>query len=162
MQEEDRATALAQTVLRQGELRLQAQLQVAIGADQRAMTMGAVFIAGAAACLGFASDADLPGLIGALVAAAQLLSGAGLAIGAAWPTAFRLVGSRPNLWWTDGVEDKPLAAALEKESNNYAKYIAKNDDALDAAAQWLMWGAVVGASAPVVGAAAWAAVALAV
>ena len=153
---------LARVVLRQGELRLQDQLARALASDQRATTLAGLFTAAAMAALGFGAsvlgqrDADLAIGIGSLGTGTLLLAGVGLCVAAAWPVPFAAAGAAPEKWWKDGVETRPLAECLKKESRNYQRRIEHNRAVHARATQWLRAGIVIGCSAPALGLVVWA------
>lgn len=153
---------LARTVLRQGELRLQDQLARALASDQRATTLAALFTAAAMGALGFGAsvlgqpDPDLAVGIASLATGALLLAGVGFCVAAAWPVPFGAAGAAPEKWWKDGVETRPLAECLKKESRNYQRRIEDNRT-VHARATWqLRVGIVSGCSAPALGLVVWA------
>ena len=153
---------LARTILRQGELRLQDQLARALASDQRATTLAGLFTAAAMAALGFGAsvlgqrDADLAVGIASLGTGTLLLAGVGLCVAAAWPVRFAAAGAAPEKWWKDGVETRPLAECLKKESRNYQRRIEHNRDVHARATGRLRAGIVIGCSAPALGLVVWA------
>ena len=153
---------LARTVLRQGELRLQAHLGLAVAADQRAVTLTAMFAATALAALGFGASwidgpaANVPLGIGAVVAGLAFAGAAGLCVWALRPMTFALAGAQPEKWWCDGVEARPLAECLRKESNNYQKRIEHNRRALARNAESIRRALRLACVAPILGLAVWA------
>ncbi len=154
---------LAREVLRQGELRLGAQLQIALAADARAMTLAGLFTAAAAVARGFGAGAlegETPRLAfgaGAIAMGAALVAASMLCVAAAWPGPIWPAGNRPESWWSDGVEERPLADCLRRESANYDRSIVKNRAALRRNAWRLQWGAALGAVSPLIGLVVWAA-----
>jgi|CXWL01.1.fsa_nt_gi hypothetical protein len=134
--EKNPAEKLAEVILRQGELKLAAQLQVAIAADSRASAFAGLFTTLGLACfsgvavlwkLGAGYEAILFGLI---LQTTVLLIAAHLSVQAASPIDFYTVGNQPTNWWADGVEKKPLADCLKAESLNYQSRIEKNNAAI--------------------------------
>ncbi len=156
---------LARVVLRQGELRLKDQLARALASDQRASTLAGMFTAAAMAALGFGAsifgqqDGDFAVAVASLGTGAALLASVGLCVAAAWPVPFAAVGTAPDSWWNDGVETRPLAQCLKKESGNYQRRIQHNRDVHARATRCLRAGVVVGCSAPALGSAIWVLVA---
>lgn len=152
MEHEKDALALAQVVLRQGELRLQAQMAVTLAANQRAITLAGILVAATTAAVGVGvAQMGQPLGHGALAAAAMFITGAACCIRAAWPVRFRLVGNLPDNWWDDEVMSRPLADCLKKESDNYSGRIRENVRTINACANWLMAGVIAAALAPVAG-----------
>ena len=150
---------LARAVLRQGELMLDAQLRLTIAAMQRATTMAAILTPAAVAALALAMnrfpvDADFAA--GLAASGATLVVGAGFCVSAIWPARFRVPGNTPRNWWEDGVEERPLAECLRRESENYDDDIKSNRALLARDARRLRLGAWSGCAAPVIGLAVWA------
>lgn len=152
---------LAERVLKQGELRLNAQLQVALAADQRAVTSAAILVAVASAALGFAGaqatncNIDVPFAVALLVAGLSLLVSAAFCVGAARPVKFALVGAYPEEWWDDDVTAKPLEECLWTESNNYNVRINDNRTVLSHNAALLRKGMYLACVSPLIGLFSW-------
>lgn len=148
---------LAEMVLRQGEINLEAQLQIALAADQRASTLAGIYTAISVAAFGvsaamFKADSGAIGLTSAgLTVAAISLVAALLCLGVARPARFHIAGNRPDNWWNDGVRDRTLAECLERESHNYDQYIQHNDEILARNADNLRRALRAGLMAPVAG-----------
>jgi len=143
---------LAETVLRQGELKLQAQLTIALAADSRASTFASLFMTLALAAFGGAGTLWKLGagwepiLVGACIETIVLLICAYWCISVASPVDFYTVGNRPNNWWDDGVSDKPLDECLKKESENYHKHIDHNSNVINDNAKaftYALWGGIL-------------------
>jgi len=154
---------LARVVLAQGEIRLQAQLQIALAADQRAMVLAGICAATATAFLGAAVVAfgqETPQrALGMAALGIVIVFGVagGLAAYVARPAKFWLAGGRPKNWWEGGVLDKPLSASLVTESLNYDERIEKNDRLLSRNAKLLAIALRLACIAPLLGAfLAWA------
>ena len=154
---------LAEIVLRQGELRLQAQLQVALAADQRAVLLATILATAAAVALGFAAAwfGSIPAMtglgFGGLITGLAFAGGAWLCGHAARPLPFGLVGAQPDKWWNDAVESRPLAECLRKESSNYQKRVTYNRGVLSRNAGTLRRGLRLAFVAPIFGFLTWAA-----
>ena len=154
---------LAERVLKQGELRLSAQLQLALAADQRAVTSAAILVAVASAAMGFAGEqasdtnTDVPFAVALLIAGVSLLVSAGFCVRVAWPVKFALAGAVPENWWTDGVAAKPLEVCLLKESNNYSGRINDNRVIINRNAALLRKGMYLACASPVIGLVSWSA-----
>ena len=143
---------MADRVLRQGELYLQAQLQSAIAADQRATTMAAFFgtlgsAVVAASIAYWDTTSDLPTLIAGLAGAAFMVSGAGVCLWAARPVNFYFVGNHPQSWFD--VLGRPLPEVLLGEAENYQDHIVSNTNLLEYNGTCLKWGAATAVVAPV-------------
>jgi hypothetical protein len=100
-------------IIRQGEARLQAQLQSALASDARAGVMASIQGAAAAALFVAATGKDFePRLqLSAFVAAFVFTFGAFFAACALRPVAFGWVGSKPSDWLDDIGEGIGLLAA---------------------------------------------------
>ncbi len=152
---------LAERVLKQGELRLGAQLQLALAADQRAVTSAAILVAVASAALGFAGEqatdtnTDVPLAVALLVAGLFLLGSAWFCVSAARPVKFGLVGAYPEEWWKDEVAAKPFEECLWKESNNYNVKISDNLVVIKSNTALLRKGMYLACASPLIGFASW-------
>ena len=160
MENDEQQLQLARTVLQQGEVKLQAQLQAALAADQRAMVLAGMFATAAVAAFGLAilavdREAAMWNLFsGGLAAGACLMVGAYQCLQAAWPQEFRFPGNQPDNWWSDGVEKRPLADSLKNQSKHYQKAIIENRFAMERNAKKTEVGAKWGLSAAGAGLAA--------
>lgn len=152
---------LAATVLKQGEVRLAAQLQIALAADSRATTFASILIAVAAILLGFGGDQatgktpDFPLAIGALGAGILLLISAAICVTAARPIKFDLAGAVPENWWDDGVTNRSHEESLWQESNNYTRRIRENGRRLRKNAQLFRVGMYLACASPIIGFGLW-------
>jgi hypothetical protein len=152
---------LAERVLHQGELRLAAQLQIALAADQRAITSASILVAIASACLGFAGEQftntlpDQRFAIALVTAGSLLLVSSALCVSAAWPVRFRLVGAVPENWWSDDVIGRPYEECLWKESNNYTVRVRQNVGVIKQNAKRLRKGMYLACAAPFIGLVFW-------
>ena len=160
----DAETKLAEVVLRQGELRLAAQLTIGLAADQRATSFAGIFFTIAtAAAVGFftlfsQAKPSWPLLAAAFAGAVCAGWAAYQCISVARPALFRVAGNLPNSWWDDGVEKKPLAQCLRKESANYQRRLEENSQRLSESANRLRVALRVGLSTPGAAFVAWLAV----
>jgi hypothetical protein len=150
---------LAEVVLRQGELRLGAQLEVALASDQRAILAATILAGIATAVIGFGiawlASFHYPLGWGAIVCGLSFLVSAGLCSYAARPIGFALVGNLPENWWRNAVTQRPLAACLKKESGNYQKMIKYNKGVLATNAKHLSNATKLAIAAPVFGLVVW-------
>src|SRR5512146_2327154 len=94
---------MAECIASQGEKFLQAQLQVGIASDQRAMTMAGVFSAVATAMIAGAltywdKTGSGPILAAGLVGGAVMLVGVGLCLWSARQIEFGYPGNEPQNW----------------------------------------------------------------
>jgi hypothetical protein len=154
---------LVQEIIREAEAYLQAQLSLAIAADQRSSVMASLFAAGAAAIAAglmtlAATDhaqAYLAIFIGGIAASALLVGGAALCILAARPTNFAVPGNMPECWYDDVGKPSEFKLLLGQQAEIYQSQITENNATLSANATRFTWGALIGISAPVVGIALW-------
>jgi hypothetical protein len=149
---------MAEHVLRQGELFLQAQLQTAIAADQRATTIAAFFgtvgTAVAAATIAYWDGSeDSAVLISGLIGAALMIAGACICLYAARPVDFYFAGNHPSAWLP--LRFNPLFDVLLGEAENYQDHIEKNAKFLSTNGRLIGWGAAIAVLAPVVSVLAW-------
>jgi hypothetical protein len=142
--EKDEKTEIAKIVMRQGEVKLSAQLTLALAAVGRASSFAGLFttlglaVAGTVPVL-WTAGARYQGLMAAAVLEAViLLIAAYLCIQATEPVDFYLAGNRPKSWWDDNAENTPLFDNLKSESNNYSTYIEHNHVVIERDAQRFM------------------------
>jgi len=161
MSEQDEATRLAETVLKQGELKLSSQLTIALAADVRATAFAGVFIALAAAAIGAGatilsiSGAHWALISAAFVAAGFLLWSGFLCISVSKPVEFYVVGNQPDNWWNDNVDKKPLAECFRTEAANYQARITKNNAILAKNAEKIERALRLGWASPLIAAVVW-------
>lgn len=149
---------MAEQVLRQGELYLQAQLQLAIAADQRAATMaafwGTIGTAVAAAAIAYWDrSSDLAILISGLACAALMVAGASACLWAARPVDFYAPGNHPQSWFD--LLDRPLFDVMLGEAENYQAHIEANAAFLLTNCRLIGFGAALATSAPVLAVLVW-------
>lgn len=150
----------ARVILHQAETFMASQLQVALAADQRAVTAASVFIALATAILAatlayWAGTNDLPILIGGILTTALLCISAFAGFWAARPILFYFPGNHPANWWRCATY--ALSLSIGGELENYQERIQHNEGCLQANARILSRGARLAAAAPLVGLVGWAA-----
>lgn len=121
-------------VLRQGELLLQAQLELATAADQRSMTLLGITAGGAVAMLAasaslFAADGGTNSLpVALMVASVPLLVSAVLAIRATRPVGFAVPGTRANLLLPSS--DFPIDQVRLELAMRYQERVSFNESIL--------------------------------
>jgi hypothetical protein len=152
------ALEMAEAVLRQGELYLQAQLQSAIASDQRATTMAAFFSSmGAAIAAASLAYWDRSGEIAILVAGLSggilMAAGACLCLWAARPVDFYFPGNHPSCYGE--VMHKPLADVICGEAENYQEHIEKNATILQSNSKLVSSGAMASTAAPLIAILIW-------
>ncbi|WP_164889921.1 hypothetical protein [Sinorhizobium medicae] len=149
---------VAEKVLYQGELYLQAQFEAALASDQRAMTMAAFFASVAAAIAAGAiaywdKSSELPILIAGLSGSALMAVGACICLWAARPVDFYFPGTHPKCW--ESVLHRPLSDVLWGEAQNYQDNIEKNAAFLEQNGKLLYRGANLSAASPLIAVAIW-------
>lgn len=150
---------MAAHILQQGEKVLAAQVQLAIAADQRAMSSANMFVTVAvgvaAATLGYHGvRAELPVLIAGMTCSGLMLVAAGCCFFAAKPQPFHLPGAHPRSWWD--IRHGRLVEAMGGESENCQEQIDHNERVLKGNARWLRVGLATAIEAPVVAVMIWA------
>lgn len=148
---------IARLILRQGELRLEAQFKAAIAADQRAMVSAGICAAFAAA-LTTAMIANYSQYHAADVAwaggtlAAALLCASASFLRCAKPTKFETAGNEPKEWFSIR-NYKSLSVAIGGECENYQEWIDENEKKLSMNARHYWRAVTIAMLAPIVGAA---------
>lgn len=154
----DANESVVRQMLAQGEQMLVSQIQLAVNADQRAMTSASIFIGVAAALFAatlayFATVGNVVLFVSGLSVSALMLCAAYLCFHAARPVDFWLPGNCPAEWW--GVDEPDLVALMGAESENYQEKIEDNNGLLASNARWFSCGIQTAFVAPVVGVGIW-------
>lgn len=149
---------MARQIMTQGETYMQAQLQVALASDQRAITMASIFAAIGTAVIAAAVGSweslhSLPLLVSGLLGGAFTLAGTAACLWAARNVSFFFPGNHPEQWY-DG-RDERLAIMLGGEAENYQHRIDENQARLAANARALETGFRLVLAAPAVALATW-------
>ncbi len=157
---------VAREILRQGEIFLNAQLTVALAADQRATSLVGILITAATGLFGvagvfFTASSPRPALaFGFVSAGAVMLTAVLFFVLSLAPTRFKLVGNNPRAWWKPRLLSAPLVVAIGGEGINYQNRIQFNNQVLRRNARHLRTGLWIASASPIVGLGAWALVAL--
>jgi hypothetical protein len=110
--------ALILEARRNGEAYLSTQMQLAIAADQRAMTLGSILAAAASIMLGFAFS-EIGGSSGVtvlfLLVSSALALACGLAFYSARPVPIKPLGNEPSAWYGDLKDETPIIDALRDD-----------------------------------------------
>lgn len=116
-------------IIRQGELRLQAQLQAAIAADARAGLLASIQAATSAALVVFGGSNEVTGDAerAAYVAASFALVGSILALIALRPITFDFAGLRPRDWLPAIETNEPELSAKRYYAGYLDEYLCAND-----------------------------------
>lgn len=146
-------------VMRQAELRLDAQLTAAIASDARAMqflsfiaAITVLLISAAIAALEF-SEFAIQGFIVAIVGALGFVVAGFYAFQAAKPVLFEFSGGYPSAWQEDIEADIPLDDALRQQLSLYERRLnanresmAQSSEALKTAARYVVATLIVAGS----------------
>lgn len=148
----------ARQILALGESYLKAQLQAAIAADQRAVTMTSILSATALAVVGasiayFQVSKNVPTFAAAIATASVLLFAAACGAWAARPMVFWFPGNTPANWYDVRFGD--FITNVGGEAENYSDRISWNNEILAANQSALMLGMVAAILSPVIGAVVW-------
>lgn len=143
--------AFVDEILREAEARLSAQLEVAVAADQRAMTfLGflltlVVFLIGGALA---AFTAETPSVSIALIAAigaVGFVAASYFAYQASKPVNFEFVGNDPSGWVGDVEEGKTLLAAKAEQCAHYDEMLKDNRAAMSRSSEALQRSSAIAA-----------------
>jgi hypothetical protein len=136
-------------IVREGETRVLAQLQIATAADQRALTFAGFLVAAATAALGGgialmkATNPDPILAAVAFVFAFGALIGSGLAMVTVWPRKFAIPGNEPINWlpaeWRWQNKGFSLKEARVEQACCLQEAILKNQRAARKAAELMHW-----------------------
>ncbi|HEV2561102.1 MAG TPA: hypothetical protein VGT78_03085 [Rhizomicrobium sp.] len=141
---------------RHGEAKLQAQVQIATSADQRATVLAGIYAATATGIIGvIASNEPFhhfgPFLVGALVTMTAFLVGAFLCILATLPVDFWTPGNNPEEWYRDILAGTAIEVAVGEQASHFNSAIHANNKVLVRNARLFFWGALFGIMAPLIG-----------
>ena len=132
---------------RRSEERLRSQKEMAIAADQRAMTFAGFMIAAATVLGGFAFSATIKGPI--IFTSALLIVSAFLAVLSASPAQFGTTGGKFTEWKTDVDEDIPFEFVLKQVGGFQDEDIEDNEVVMSGNAK-LMNGSIFFAIASII------------
>lgn len=136
---------------RNGETYLATQMQLAIAADQRAMTLGSILAAASSVLLGFSVSGDNSNgtmIVLFLAISAALAVACALAFYSARPVMIKPPGNTPAGWYDDMEDDTPIEDALRADLAVIQRSIESNST-LMAAHGRILWCAMVVAGAAV-------------
>lgn len=151
---------MAKTILKQGELFLQAQLQAGIAADQRAARTGGIFttlgtgVLAATLAYGASPDPSVAVYNAGVTVFAMMIFSALMALLSARPTKFFFAGNHPKQWF-DVAKNSSLAAEIMGEAENYQARIEANAAVLRWNGRLLMASNLIAVLAPVGGYVVW-------
>ena len=133
------SAAWLKEIIRQGELRLQCQLQAAIAADARAGVLASIQAAASAALIVFGAQSDIVGTVEAAAysAAAPLFIGALMSAWSARPVAFFFPGLEPKDWLPAVDTDEPRVACDRAYAEYLDDYLKDNARFMKRNGRWL-------------------------
>lgn len=139
-------------IIRQAELRLEAQLSAALAADQRAMTFAGLLFAGIAVLMGgggisISSTYFQPALIFCIGFALA----AGCASWSARPAKWHYVGNFPASWNDDLSEGISFAESRRETATHFQEMLELNERALTRASRWMRASMILAISSVVFG-----------
>lgn len=151
---------VAKEIIRMAELRIQAQLTITIGANQRAATLCGIFATASLASVGAAAaviqtTAQIGLFLAALTAATFLFSAAVCCVLAIWPADFNVVGNEPRNWLTKDTLRDPLPHTQCYESENYQVKLDANNKLIKKCASLFKAGAILGCASPLAAIGVW-------
>jgi len=134
---------LIREATRNGEERLRVQMQIALAADQRAVSLGGILAAAASVVLGFLLT-DANRLDGAtsyicLFLSVGLCSASVLAFYSVRPVSMRFAGNKPSNWRDDIESDKPIVDALLEQMSHIDNAIDLNEAVINSNAKAFGW-----------------------
>ena len=140
-------------IIRQAELRMQVQIQLALAADARAGVLATVQGTGSAALVVVAAQSTTPiAIFPTLAAATVLAAGAVLAAVAARPVDIGAPGTRPRDWLGDVQSGVPLARARADTAWLLDKYLIENEKIMASNNRWATRSIWCLAAAPIISA----------
>jgi hypothetical protein len=147
--------ALVREAVSDGDSKLKAQLQIATSADQRASVLSGIYIAAATGIIGAvvsrSTPTTIPLISGALLTAAAFMTGALLCILTMLPSYFWTSGNSPAQWYKDITNKTPIKEALGEQAEHLTEKLSENNAALERNAKRFLFGALIGAFAPIIG-----------
>lgn len=134
---------LIREATRNGEERLRIQMQIALAADQRAVSLGGILAAAASVVLGFLLT-DTNRLDGAtsyicLFLSVGLCTASMLAFYSVRPVSMRFAGNKPSYWRDDIESDKPIIDAISEQMLHIDKAIDVNETVINSNAKAFGW-----------------------
>jgi hypothetical protein len=138
-------------IIRQAELRMQAQLQLAVAADARSGLVARVQGAASAALVAVAAQTGPASLAFAPAIAAAVVLGAGtvLAAVASRPVSFGYPGAHPGDWLEDIKQGTSLLQARAETAALLDKYLRLNETVMTNNNRWATWSIICLMAAPV-------------
>ena len=131
-------------IIRQAEIRLDAQLTAAIAADQRAMTFAGLLFAGAAAvaAIAFGNTTLLKQDWPWVLAIGFAIAGA-MATASARPSAWEYVGNVPSAWLGDIGLGKRLHESRAETAEFYDEMLATNETVIRKSGRLMQYSMLV-------------------
>lgn len=130
---------LVDEIIRQAELRLDAQLSAALAADQRAMTFAGLLFAGVAVLLGggLGISPGSPQTTPIFAMAIGFTLAAACACWSARPSPWHFAGNFPASWTDDVSNGLSLEESKREMASNFQELLEFNEAQLTSAARWM-------------------------
>jgi hypothetical protein len=131
---------LLEEIISQAEKRLQAQLELGKGADQRAMTFAGVLLAGVALLVGLVfGDHPITSHQPELVCVAfGFIVSAAMALWSARPMDWEIIGNTPASYDEDIANGRKFAATRPETAMHLDDMISKNHETLRCNGNWML------------------------
>lgn len=151
---------VAKEIIRLSELKIQAQLQIGIAANQRSATLCGIFSTSTIAVMGAVfvyidKNADNSIEIAGSCCSVMLFAAALCCLKALWPTSFATAGIEPKNWLYRDALLGSIEDTLLNEAENYQSKIESNRITNKKCAIWFKMGASIGCAAPIVSLLIW-------
>lgn len=156
--------SVAAEIVRQAELLLDRQLDLATAADERATSLAGTFcLAGTAIIAGLitlvgahpSTSDSLPILLGGVVSSGMFLWAALVCVRTTLPADFGIAGNEPTNWEEPVIAETRLTAMLISQAENYQEHMEVNHQTLRRNAARFKRGALWGVAAPFAGLLVW-------
>jgi hypothetical protein len=134
----DNTQELIREARKNGQEYIQTQIQFALAADQRALSLGAISAAASSILIGFALEIEqLAGGVVLTFLSVALAISCLLAFYSARPVNLKPLGNRPASWKSDIESDKPISAALSEDLWVLERSIQHNSNVIEKNAAFL-------------------------
>ena len=147
-------SSLLLEAIKDANSKLKDTLQIGISADQRAISLGSIYIAAATTVLGalIALKAnDVPTLTGSIFTSILFFVGAFLCLKSAFPVPIWTSGSTPDFWKYYIDKNLPLEEARVTQLDQLERKITENYNTLEANSKTFKIGAFIGLFSPIIG-----------
>lgn len=147
-------TELLSEAIKDANSKLKDTLQIGISADQRAISLGSIYIAAATGVLGALialKATDAPTVVGSILTSIAFFIGAFLCLKTAFPIPIWTAGSSPDFWKYYIDKNLPLKDAQHIQLDRLQTYITENYETLERNSRTFKAGAFVGLFSPIIG-----------